>query len=165
MQKINLIAQSVLELSHRENSDEDDDDNDTHQGWIIVRDGMYSVADKNQVNVNCLPRRRSLFSSSRTDCLSKAIFVRHVPTSSKVGPALTRTFQQNHRQRIGGSLLLMLLLLLLMMFQLHHVSYAIVLTQLPTKNCLSLSLQLHRVFYSHHLPTSKCWRRIYKRRC
>ena len=55
MQKINLIAQSVLELSHREKSDDDDDDDDdedddeddTHQGWIIVRDGMYSVADKN----------------------------------------------------------------------------------------------------------------------
>ena len=48
MQKINLIAQGVLELSHRENADNDDD---THQGWIIVRDGMYSVADKkNQYN-------------------------------------------------------------------------------------------------------------------
>ena len=48
MQKINLIAQGVLKLSHRENlhNDEDNDDNDTHQGWIIVRDGMYSVADK-----------------------------------------------------------------------------------------------------------------------
>ena len=38
MQKINLIAQSVLELSHCEKSDDededddDDDDNDTHQG-------------------------------------------------------------------------------------------------------------------------------------
>ena len=57
MQKINLIAKSVLELSHREkvhhdNDDNDDDDNDndddTHQGWIIVRDGKYSVADKNR---------------------------------------------------------------------------------------------------------------------
>ena len=50
MQKINLIAQSVLELSHRENADDDDNDNDnddTHPGWIIVRDGKYSVADKN----------------------------------------------------------------------------------------------------------------------
>ena len=28
MQKINLIAQSVLELSHRENADDDNDDND-----------------------------------------------------------------------------------------------------------------------------------------
>ena len=47
MQKINLIAQSVLELSHCEKSDDDEDeDDDTHQGWIIVRDGMYSVADK-----------------------------------------------------------------------------------------------------------------------
>ena len=53
MQKINLIAQGVLELSHRENADNDDNnddnddnDDDTHQGWIIVRDGMYSVADK-----------------------------------------------------------------------------------------------------------------------
>ena len=52
MQKINLIAQGVLELSHRENADNDYDDDDydydddTHQGWIIVRDGMYSVADK-----------------------------------------------------------------------------------------------------------------------
>ena len=51
MQKINLIAQGVLELSHRENADNDDDydydDDDTHQGWIIVRNGIYSVADKN----------------------------------------------------------------------------------------------------------------------
>ena len=51
MQKINLIAQGVLELSHRENADDDNDndndnDDDTHQGWIIVRDGRYSVADK-----------------------------------------------------------------------------------------------------------------------
>ena len=52
MQKINLIAQSVLELSHRENADDNDndddndDDDDTHPGWIIVRDGKYSVADK-----------------------------------------------------------------------------------------------------------------------
>ena len=34
------------------NDDDDDDDNnddndDTHPGWIIVRDGKYSVADKN----------------------------------------------------------------------------------------------------------------------
>ena len=49
MQKINLIAQSVLELSHRENADnnnDDNDDDDTHPSWIIVRVGMYSVADK-----------------------------------------------------------------------------------------------------------------------
>ena len=50
MQKINLIAQSVLELSHREkvhdNDDNDDDNDDTHPGWIIVRDWKYSVADK-----------------------------------------------------------------------------------------------------------------------
>ena len=51
MQKINSIAQSILELSHRENADDNDDDNDndddddTHPGWIIVRVGMYSVAD------------------------------------------------------------------------------------------------------------------------
>ena len=37
MQKINLIAQSVLELSHCENADDDNDDNnddddDTHPG-------------------------------------------------------------------------------------------------------------------------------------
>ena len=41
MQKINLIAQSVLELSHRENADDDNDndnddndndDDDTHPG-------------------------------------------------------------------------------------------------------------------------------------
>ena len=55
MQKINLIAQSVLELSHRENADDDNNDNDddndddTHPGWIIVRDGKYSVADKKLV--------------------------------------------------------------------------------------------------------------------
>ena len=54
MQKINSIAQSVLELSHRENADDDDnddndnDDDDTHPGWIIVRVGRYSVADKNE---------------------------------------------------------------------------------------------------------------------
>ena len=50
MQKINSIAQSVLELSHRENADNDNDndDDDTLPGWIIVRVGMYSVADKNQ---------------------------------------------------------------------------------------------------------------------
>ena len=54
MQKINLIAQGVLELSHRENADDDDNDNDddTNQGWIIVRDGMYSVADKNLFKVS-----------------------------------------------------------------------------------------------------------------
>ena len=40
MQNLNLIAQSVLKLSHCEN-------NNTHQGWIIVHDGKYSVADKN----------------------------------------------------------------------------------------------------------------------
>ena len=45
MQKINSIAQSVLELSHCENAD-NDNDNDTHPGWIIVRVGRYSVADK-----------------------------------------------------------------------------------------------------------------------
>ena len=57
MQKINLIAQSVLELSHCENADDDDnnddnnnDDDDTHPGWIIVRVGMYSVADKNIIS-------------------------------------------------------------------------------------------------------------------
>ena len=50
MQKINLIAQGVLELSHRENADDDNDD--THQGWIIVRDGMYSVADKKADKAN-----------------------------------------------------------------------------------------------------------------
>ena len=59
MQNFNLIAQSVLKLSHRKkvsNDDDDDDDNnddndndDTHQGWIIVRDGKYSVADKNRL--------------------------------------------------------------------------------------------------------------------
>ena len=50
MQKINLIAQGVLELSHRENLHDNNDD-DTHQGWIIVRDGMYSVADKKKHDV------------------------------------------------------------------------------------------------------------------
>ena len=29
-----------------DNDDNDDDDNDSHPDWIIVRDGMYSVADK-----------------------------------------------------------------------------------------------------------------------
>ena len=55
MQKINLIAQSVLKLSHRENADDNDNDNDddnddddTHPGWIIVRVGRYSVADKKE---------------------------------------------------------------------------------------------------------------------
>ena len=55
MQKINLIAQSVLELSHRENghdyNDYNDynDNDDTNPAWIIVRDGIYSVADKNVI--------------------------------------------------------------------------------------------------------------------
>ena len=56
MQKIHSIAQSVLEISHYENGhdndddDNDDDDNDdTHPGWIIVRVGMYSVADKTRI--------------------------------------------------------------------------------------------------------------------
>ena len=54
MQKINLIAQSVLKLSHRENADDNDDndDDDTHLGWIIVRVGRYSVADKNEKKTN-----------------------------------------------------------------------------------------------------------------
>ena len=54
MQNFNLIAQSVLKLSHckkvsndDDDDDDNDDDNDTHPGWIIVRDGKYSVADKN----------------------------------------------------------------------------------------------------------------------
>ena len=48
MQKISLIAQSVLKLSHREkvHDDNDNDDADTNPTWIIVRDGIYSVADK-----------------------------------------------------------------------------------------------------------------------
>ena len=53
MQKINLMAQSILKLSHREilhddydDYDDYDNDDNTHQGWIIVRDGKYSVADK-----------------------------------------------------------------------------------------------------------------------
>ena len=36
MQKINLIAQSVPELSHRENLHNYYNNDDTHQGWIIV---------------------------------------------------------------------------------------------------------------------------------
>ena len=34
-----------------DNNDDDNDDDyaDTHQGWIIVRDGKYSVADKKKV--------------------------------------------------------------------------------------------------------------------
>ena len=56
MQKINSIAQSVLELSHRENADDDDDDDDnddddTNPGWIIVRIGRYSVADNKWVDM------------------------------------------------------------------------------------------------------------------
>ena len=55
MQKISLIAQSVLKLSHCEigydNNDNNDND-DTHPGWIIVRDGTYSVADKNKANLH-----------------------------------------------------------------------------------------------------------------
>ena len=44
MQNFNLIAQSVLKLSHRDidHNNNDDDNNDTRQAWIIV-----SVADKN----------------------------------------------------------------------------------------------------------------------
>ena len=53
MQNFSLIAQSVLELSHCENghndNDNDNDDDDTHPGWIIVRDGNYSVAEKNKI--------------------------------------------------------------------------------------------------------------------
>ena len=45
MQKISLIAQSVSELFHREKV-HDDNDNDANPPWIIVRDGIYSVADK-----------------------------------------------------------------------------------------------------------------------
>ena len=59
MQNFSLIAQSVLKLSHCEigyddNDDDNDnnDDNDTHPGWIIVRDGKYSVADKNKANLH-----------------------------------------------------------------------------------------------------------------
>ena len=56
MQNFNLIAQSVLKLSHCEkvhnnDNDDNDDDDDTHPGWIIVRDGKYSVADKNDKTV------------------------------------------------------------------------------------------------------------------
>ena len=42
MQKINLIAQGVLKSSHHENlhDNEDNDKDDTHPGWIIVRHGM-----------------------------------------------------------------------------------------------------------------------------
>ena len=49
MQDFNLIAQSVrvIPLQKRTNDDDNDDDDDTHPGWIIVRDGKYSVADKN----------------------------------------------------------------------------------------------------------------------
>ena len=56
MQNFNLIAQSVLKLSHRENADndndDDNDDDDTHPGWIIVHDGNYSVADKNSMSLD-----------------------------------------------------------------------------------------------------------------
>ena len=59
MQKINLIAQSVLELSHCENADNNDNnnnnDNDTHPGWIIVRVGRYSIADKNIQDLKIRP--------------------------------------------------------------------------------------------------------------
>ena len=54
MQNFSLIAQSVLKLSHCEigYNDNDDDNDDTHPGWIIVRDGKYSVADKNKANLH-----------------------------------------------------------------------------------------------------------------
>ena len=45
MRKINLIAQGALELSHRESADNDNDN--THQVWIIVHYRIYSVADEN----------------------------------------------------------------------------------------------------------------------
>ena len=32
-----------------EDDEDEDDDDDTHPGWIIVRDGMYSVADKKKI--------------------------------------------------------------------------------------------------------------------
>ena len=44
---MNLIAQSVFELSHRENvHDDNDHKDDTHSRWIIVRDGENFVVDK-----------------------------------------------------------------------------------------------------------------------
>ena len=58
MQNFNLIAQSVLKLSHCEkvhnndndNDDDDNDDDDTHPGWIIVRDGKkFCAAIENNV--------------------------------------------------------------------------------------------------------------------
>ena len=33
-------------MKKADDDDDDNDDDDIHQGWIIVRDGMYSVADK-----------------------------------------------------------------------------------------------------------------------
>ena len=33
--------------NNNNNNNNDEDNDDTHQGWIIVRDGIDSVADKN----------------------------------------------------------------------------------------------------------------------
>ena len=37
----------VIPLQKSINDNDNDNDDDTHPGWIIVRVGMYSVADKN----------------------------------------------------------------------------------------------------------------------
>ena len=45
---LNQIGWKLSKLAHRENGD-NDDNADTHPAWIIVRVGMYSVADKNNI--------------------------------------------------------------------------------------------------------------------
>ena len=83
MQKINLIAQGVLELSHREKSGRQQRQRQRrrrrrhHQGWIIVRDGMYSVADK---------KNRSLFEKVKkphTVCMPYLPIAYNKPLSAK----------------------------------------------------------------------------------
>ena len=48
----------MLDDDNDNDEDNDEDDDDTHPAWIIVRDGKYSVADKNLKN-NWAPLRNA----------------------------------------------------------------------------------------------------------
>ncbi len=39
---------SSFPIEKKVDDNDDNDNDDTHQGWIIVHNGKYSVADKNQ---------------------------------------------------------------------------------------------------------------------
>ena len=76
MQKISLIAQSVLKLSHCENADDNDDNDDDnndddnpHPGGIIVRVGRYSVADKKMMMTVIRAIPSSLNLNPQTFCI------------------------------------------------------------------------------------------------